>query len=131
METEIAAYKKKLDQMTVLLKTYQNELETHKSRRHGFETVSCLLRETRTENLELRKQKNAMETAIKNLQNRLTSSGLSLVTRDDDEDVIVPSLSKQTLNNLVLENKRLRTLLKNQEKNSGREDIKDLSVIKV
>ena len=131
METEITAYKKKLDQMTVLLKTYQNELETHKSRRHGFETVSCLLRETRTENLELRKQKNAMETAIKNLQNRLTSSGLSLVTRDDDEDVIVPSLSKQTLNNLVLENKRLRTLLKNQEKNSGREDIKDLSVIKV
>lgn len=96
--------------MKLLLRHYQAQLESQKVRRDGVETVSRLLAESRQENLTLKKNQAALETVIKNLQNRLVVNGLS-AKADEDDDVLVPAMSKQTLNNLALENKRLRGML--------------------
>ena len=123
MESELLGYKKKVEHMTVLLKHYQNELESQKVRRDGVETVSRLLAECRQENLVLKRNQIAMETLVKNLQNRLTVNGLSSSSATEDNEVIVPGTSKQTLTNLALENKRLRSML---QKDGSSESIDSL-----
>ena len=109
--------------MTVLLKHYQNELESQKVRRDGVETVSRLLAECRQENLVLKRNQIAMETMVKNLQNRLMVNGLPSSSTAEDNEVIVPGTSKQTLTNLALENKRLRSML---QKDDSSESINSL-----
>lgn len=111
MESEVHGYKKKVEQMTVLIRHYQSELESQKVRRDGVETVSRLLAECRQENLHLKKSQVAIETVVKNLQNRLMVNGLPSSSMTEDNEVIVPGTSKQTLTNLALENKRLRSML--------------------
>ena len=118
MEAELQGYKKKVENMTVLLKHYQSELESQKVRRDGVETVSRLLAESRQENVALKKNLVALETTVKNLQNRLVVCGVSSGEGGDDNEVIVPGTSKQTLTNLVIENKRLRSML---QRDSGSE----------
>nr|KAG5698048.1 hypothetical protein BaRGS_016696 [Batillaria attramentaria] len=117
MEQELIGYKEKVENMKLLLKHYQAQLESQKVRRDGVETVSRLLAESRQENARLKKNQATMETLIKNLQNRLELNGLSGKT-DEDDEVIMPAMSKQTLNNLALENKRLRSMLQKEGTNS-------------
>ncbi|XP_076461088.1 uncharacterized protein LOC143293759 [Babylonia areolata] len=121
METD-QSYKSKVEQMTVLLKHYQNELESQKVRRDGVETVSRLLAESRQENVALKKNMIAMETTMKNLKNRLVANGLCPGVEADDNEVIVPGTSKQTLTNLAMENKRLRSMLQHD---SSTESVND------
>lgn len=111
--------------MKLLLKHYQAQLESHKVRRDGVETVSRLLAEARQENLTLKKNQVALETTIKNLQNRLVVNGISNAATEDDE-VIVPSMSKQTFNNLALENARLRSILHKE----GSENLDSIQKVK-
>lgn len=118
MECELSAYRRKVDQMTVLLKHYQTELESHKVRRDGVETVSRLLAEARQENALLKRNQVALETTVKNLQNRLTVNGVTSLPGTEDNEVIVPGTSTQTLTKLAVENKRLRSLL---QKDTGSE----------
>ena len=111
MESELLGYKRKVEQMTVLLSHYQSELESQKVRRDGVETVSRLLAECRQENLALKKSHAALEMTVKNLHNRLAVNGISPKSTMNDNEVIVPGTSKQTLTNLAMENKRLRSML--------------------
>lgn len=111
MESELLMYKQKMDQMTALIRHYQSELESQKMRRDGMETVSRLLAESRQENAALKKQQAASQMLVKNLQNKLTSYGILPSIENGDNEVIIPGTSKQTLTNLALENKRLRSLL--------------------
>lgn len=125
MEEELTGYKEKVENMKLLLKHYQAQLESHKVRRDGVETVSRLLAEARQENLTLKKNQVALETTIKNLQNRLVVNGISNAATEDDE-VIVPSMSKQTFNNLALENARLRSILHKE----GSENLDSIQKVK-
>lgn len=108
---ELHSYKMKVDQMTVLLKHYRTELEAQKIRRDGMETVSRLLTEARQENIHLKRNQAALETMVQNLQNRLMVNGLPSSSATEDKDILVPGTSKQTLTNLAMENKRLRSML--------------------
>jgi hypothetical protein len=108
---EVEAYKKKVENLTVLVRHYQTQLESHQLRRDGVETVSRLLAEARQENLILRQNQAALEMTVKNLQNRLATSGLVGMLGQEEDEVVVPGTSKQTLINLALENKRLRSML--------------------
>ncbi|KAL8563706.1 hypothetical protein ACOMHN_050534 [Nucella lapillus] len=117
MDSELQLYKQKTEQMTALIRHYQSELESQKVRRDGVETVSRLLSECRQENIILKKKHSALQMMVHNLQNRLTVSGVTSASEADDNEVIMPGMSKQTLTNLALENKRLRSLI--QQENSS------------
>ncbi|XP_076469890.1 uncharacterized protein LOC143300198 isoform X2 [Babylonia areolata] len=114
---QLPVYKQKMEQMATLIRHYQCELESQKVRRDGVETVSRLLAESRQENVFLKKQHAATQMVVKNLQNKLAMSGVVSNAEADDNEMIVPGTSKQTLTNLALENKRLRSLL--QQENSS------------
>lgn len=123
MDEEIKGYKDKVENMKLLLKHYHSQLESQKIRRDGVETVSRLLAEARQENLALKKKQAAMDTLIQNLHNRLIVNGISTSHSVEGDEVIVPGMSKQTLNSLVVENARLRNMLHSDQKNNTNSDI--------
>ncbi|XP_060072951.1 TNFAIP3-interacting protein 2-like [Ylistrum balloti] len=112
MEQELDSYKEKVDHMKMLVKQYSQELQSHKIRKEGVETVSKLLQEGRQEIALLQKKCKTQDTAIRNLQSRLTSNGLSDNITMEEGDIFMPGTSNQLLDNLSRENARLRTLLR-------------------
>ncbi|KAK3094311.1 hypothetical protein FSP39_000184 [Pinctada imbricata] len=112
VEQERDSYKEKVEHLKLLIKQYQQDLKSQKYRNGGVETVSNLLHEAKQENNALLKKNRTLETAISNLQSRLTSNGLSGSLNIEETDIFVHGTSKQLLDNLAKENSRLRTLLK-------------------
>ncbi|KAJ8316958.1 hypothetical protein KUTeg_004862 [Tegillarca granosa] len=112
-EQERDSLQEKVDHLKILLKQYQNELQSQKIRKEGVETVSKLLQESRLENNLLQKRNKTLETVIRNLQSRLTNNGLSDSITLEEGDMFIPGTSKQVLDNLTRENARLRALVKN------------------
>ncbi|XP_041371109.1 TNFAIP3-interacting protein 2-like [Gigantopelta aegis] len=114
METiklERDAYKEKLDHMKVFINELKRELQSQRIRNEGVETVSKLLSESRQEILTLQRQKKTLETLIRNLQNRLAINGLSNSVTFGENELFIPGISKQILDNLAKENARLRNMI--------------------
>ena len=59
------------------VKEMSEQMSLFKNRHTGVETVALLLRESKVDNIRLTKRCQLMETVIANLQNRLSSHGLS------------------------------------------------------
>lgn len=113
VEQERDSLQEKVGHLKNLLKQYYQELQSQKIRKEGVETVSKLLQESKHENNLLQKRNKTLETAIRNLQSRLTSNGLSDSITLEEGDMFMPGTSQQLLDNLARENARLRTLVKN------------------
>ncbi|XP_067657315.1 TNFAIP3-interacting protein 2-like [Haliotis asinina] len=111
VEQERDWYKEKLLHMKVVFKEMQHSLQSQKIRKEGIETVSTLLKESRQQITTLENQKRALETAVRNLQNRLANHGLSNSVTFEENELFIPGTSKQILDNLAKENARLRNLL--------------------
>lgn len=111
VEQERDSYKEKVEHMKMLLQKYKQEIQTQKIRKEGVETVSKLLQESRDENANLKKKNIALETVVRNLQSRLSMNGISDGMTLEEGDLFIPGSSKQLLDNLARENKRLRSLL--------------------
>ncbi|KAL5021642.1 hypothetical protein ScPMuIL_000797 [Solemya velum] len=124
VEQERDSYKEKLEHLQSLLRRYEQELQSHKIRKEGVETVSKLLQEARQENVVLQRKNKNFESAIINLQNRLTTHGLSNSITTEEGELLVPGLSKQYLANLANENVRLRSLIRASSQDP--EDIQQL-----
>lgn len=112
LEQELDSYKEKVDHMKMLVKQYSQELQSYKIRKEGVETVSKLLQEARQEIAVSQKKSKTQDVAIRNLQSRLTSNGLSGNIIMQEGDMFIPGTSNQLLDNLTRENSRLRTLLR-------------------
>ncbi|XP_069139944.1 uncharacterized protein [Argopecten irradians] len=112
LEQERDSYKEKVDHMKMLVRQYSQELQSYKIRKEGVETISKLLQEARQEIAVLQKKCKTQDTAIRNLQSRLTSNGLSGNITMEEGDIFVPGISNQLLDNLTRENTRLRALLR-------------------
>lgn len=112
IEQERDSYKEKLEHLQSLMRRYEQELNSHKVRKEGIETVSKLLQESRKEIVVLQRKNKKFESAIINLQNRLTTHGLSNSITTEEGELLVPGLSKQYLANLANENVRLRGLIR-------------------
>ena len=63
--------------MTVIVKELQQQLAQYKVRCAGVDTLAVILKEAKQESVTLARQKKALETAIANLQNRLSTNNLS------------------------------------------------------
>ncbi|XP_046379118.1 TNFAIP3-interacting protein 2-like [Haliotis rufescens] len=111
VEQERDWYKEKLLHMKVVFREMQHSLQSQKIRKEGVETVSVLLKESRQQITTLENQKRALETAVRNLQNRLANHGLSNSVTFEENELFIPGTSKQILDNLAKENARLRNLL--------------------
>lgn len=119
-EEERDKYRQGYSNMLVIIKELQQQLAQYKVRCAGVDTLAVVLKEAKQESVTLARQKKALETAIANLQNRLSTNNLSASVNIEETDLYVPGTSKQTLDNLARENARLRSLLKNTEHQSGK-----------
>ncbi|GFS16673.1 TNFAIP3-interacting protein 2 [Elysia marginata] len=116
--------------MTVIVKELQQQLAQYKVRCAGVDTLAVVLKEAKQESVTLARQKKALETAIANLQNRLSTNNLSASVNIEETDLYVPGTSKQTLDNLARENARLRSLLKNTEHQPGKKSSEEMQELK-
>ncbi|VDI32049.1 uncharacterized protein LOC143072436 [Mytilus galloprovincialis] len=124
VEQERDSYKEKVEHMKLMIQKYKQEIQAQKIRREGVETVSRLLHESREENAAYQKKNIALETVVRNLQSRLSMNGISDGMTLGEGDVFIPGSSKQVLDNLARENKRLRSLL--QGASTDPEEINEL-----
>lgn len=118
VEQERDSYKEKVEHMKMMIIKYKQEIQTQKIRKEGVETVSKLLHESREENANLTKKNVALEMVVRNLQSRLSLYGISDGMALEEGDMFIPGSSKQLLDNLARENKRLRSLLQGASTNS-------------
>ncbi|RUS73091.1 hypothetical protein EGW08_019152, partial [Elysia chlorotica] len=130
LEAERDKYRQGYSNMTVVVKELQQQLAQYKLRCAGVDTLAVVLKEAKQESVILARQKKALETAITNLQNRLSTNNLSASVNIEETDLYVPGTSKQTLDNIARENARLRSLLKNAEHQSGKKSIDDSQELK-
>ncbi|CAL1547678.1 unnamed protein product [Lymnaea stagnalis] len=118
-------YRQRFQNMKLVLKELQEQLAIYKNRCAGVDTVALMLKESKLEVVKLTRQCKAFETAVANLQNRLSTNGLSSSVNIEETEVYVPGASKQTLDNLARENARLRSQLKNNEGQNGKRSLED------
>ncbi|GFN88646.1 tnfaip3-interacting protein 2 [Plakobranchus ocellatus] len=116
--------------MMVLVKELQQQLSQYKLKCAGVDTLAVIIKEAKQESVTLARQKKALETAITNLQNRLSTNNLSSSVTIEETDLYVPGTSKQTLDNLARENARLRSLLKSAEHQTGKKPSEDIQELK-
>uniref|UniRef100_A0A0B6ZLP0 CCHC NOA-type domain-containing protein n=1 Tax=Arion vulgaris TaxID=1028688 RepID=A0A0B6ZLP0_9EUPU len=126
VEEERDHYRQRFQSMKLVLKELQQQLTLYKTRCSGVNTVALMLKDSKQEVMKLTKQRKALETAVANLQNRLSTNGLSSSVNIEETELFIPGASKQTLDNLAKENARLRTLLKSHEGQSGKESLQDI-----
>ncbi|ESO98318.1 hypothetical protein LOTGIDRAFT_231392 [Lottia gigantea] len=108
---ENSMLKEKIENLKLVIKQSNQQLDSERIKIKGVETVTKLLQETRDELQTTQKQKRALEAAVKNLQSRLTINSLPDDVTLQENDVYVASLCPQTLENLSRENVRLKNLL--------------------
>lgn len=121
-------YRQRFQNMKLVLKELQEQLAIYKNRCAGVDTVALMLKESKLEVVKLTRQCKALETAVANLQNRLSTNGLSSSVNIEETELYVPGASKQTLDNLARENARLRSQLKNSEGQTGKRSLEDHSL---
>ncbi|KAH9499285.1 hypothetical protein Btru_003609 [Bulinus truncatus] len=113
-------YRQRYQNMKLVAKELQEQVALYKNRCAGVDTVALMLKESKMEVLKLTRQCKALETAVANLQNRLSINGLPSSVNIEESERFVPGASKQTLDNLARENSRLRSQLKSGENQSGK-----------
>ncbi|WAR21821.1 TNIP2-like protein, partial [Mya arenaria] len=113
-EVERDALREKVEHFKVLIRKLQEDLQSHKIRKGGAETVSKLLQESKQESVGLKKKIGQLETVIRNLQSRLEKHGLSTEIVLNENETYVPGHSKRLLENLTRENSRLRNLARSK-----------------
>ncbi|CAG5120537.1 unnamed protein product [Candidula unifasciata] len=126
VEEERDYYRQRFLSLKLVLKELQQQLLLYKTRCSGVDTVALMLKESKQEVMTLTKQRRALETAVANLQNRLSANGLSNSVSIEETELFVPGASKQTLDNLAKENARLRTLLKSHEAQASKKPSEDI-----
>ncbi|XP_005089873.1 protein CROWDED NUCLEI 4 isoform X2 [Aplysia californica] len=130
VEEERDALRQHVSNLKVVLKEMYDQLSVYKNRCAGVDTVSLMLRESKRDVIKLSKQCKVLETAVANLQNRLSTNGLSSSVNIEETELFVPGPSKQTLDNLARENARLRSQLKNSENPAGKKVTEDVQSMK-
>ena len=113
-EHEVDFLKEKLEHFKLVIHKLQEELQTQKIRKEGAETVSKLLQESKQELVQLKKKIRTYESVIRNLQSRLERHGLSSEMTLQEGEPFLPGHSRQLLENLTRENKRLRNIIRNE-----------------
>nr|KAI8768540.1 hypothetical protein BgiMline_000563 [Biomphalaria glabrata] len=120
-------YRQRFQNMKLVVKELQDQLALYKNRCSGVDTVALMLKESKLEVLKLTRQCKALETAVANLQNRLSINGLPSSLNIEETERFVPGASKQTLDNLARENARLRSQLKSGDSQTGKKPEEILS----
>jgi hypothetical protein len=114
VEAERDQYKEKVEHFKFLVRKLQEENQSYKLRKESTETVSKLLQESKQEVTSLQKRCSLADAIIRTLQSRLESNGLSSDICPHEGEEYIPGQSKNLLDNLTRENKRLRSLIRSK-----------------
>ncbi|XP_060584728.1 centrosomal protein of 55 kDa-like [Ruditapes philippinarum] len=114
VEAERDQYKEKVEHFKFLVRKLQEENQSYKLRKESTETVSKLLQESKQEVTSLQKRCSLADAIIRTLQSRLESNGLSSDIYPHEGEEYIPGQSKNLLDNLTRENKRLRSLIRSK-----------------
>ncbi|XP_045190567.2 NF-kappa-B essential modulator-like [Mercenaria mercenaria] len=114
VEVERDHYKEKVEHFKFLVRKLQEENQTYKLRKESTETVSRLLQESKQEVAALQKKCSLFDAIIRTLQSRLESNGLSSDVCPREGEEYIPGQSKNLLDNLTRENKRLRSIIRSR-----------------
>lgn len=70
-------YRQRFQNMKLVFKELQQQVAQYKAQCSGVSTVALMLKESKQEVVKLTRQRKALEIAVANLQNRLSTNGLS------------------------------------------------------
>lgn len=113
-EEERDHYKEKVEHFKYLVRKLQEENHSYKLRKESTETVSKLLQESKQEVAALQNKCSVFDAVIRTLQSRLESNGLSSDVCPHEGEQYIPGQSKNLLDNLTRENKRLRNIIRSR-----------------